>query len=58
MEGGIPTPPCDAAVGRKEEGGGGGGIHGGGLADKNYPFKVEKRYKSVVKVAPQKRATY
>lgn len=35
-----------------------GGIHDGGLADKNYPFKVEKRYKSVVKVAPQKRATY
>lgn len=38
--------------------GGRGGIHDGGLADKNYPFKVEKRYKSVVKVAPQKRATY
>jgi len=24
---------------------------GGGLADKNYPFKVEKRYKSAVKLS-------
>ena len=32
--------------------------NGGGLADKNYPFKVEKRYKSVVKLAPRKRASY
>ena len=47
-----PPPPGDGSWSGRL------GSNGGGLADKNYPFKVEKRYKSVVKLAPRKRATY
>lgn len=43
-EGGIAARGEERARGSDSDG-------GGGLADKNYPFKVEKRYKSAVKLS-------